>query len=900
MLQRAASNAYSWWWASNIRTKQSKWLDSNLQDMEEKVKTMIKLIEVDADSFAKKAEMYYRRRPELISFVEETFRAYKALADRYDRISGELHKANHTLASAFPDQVQFDMHDDDEDGSPRAFTAIDPSKFRKPTPREMPQLNLRSKNRDTRPAFKKQEKRVNSHVTKENAQEEIDKLQKEILILQTEKEYVKSSYETGMSKFWEIERQITELQDEVCTLQDEFSACSIIDDDEARALMAATALKSCEESLFNIQKQQERSSEEAWLESTRIKDAKHKIKVLKGENCSPENEETYDRGTNLTDVGNFGLKNEMLNLHAICEQVNQHFQLNSDASVVDLAEKIDGLVEKVISLEVTISSQTAQIQNLRSETDELQKHLRGLEQDKANLIVDSNSLNDRLKQAEDELHRIQELEKSMNDGRGLIETHFVEACHSLNDISEKLQSPRYKEQDGTSADSNVGKEVEKLAGGEVLGAQEGPVQAKQQDFPVAEVKQVQSLPEKDPFQIPDKSHAENFEEMASTALGEGELHHKGEISDWQQLLNNEPEDRLKMLLYEYTSILRNYKETKNRMTEMEKKNQQYHFETMEQIQELRSANAVKDQEIRALRRKLFSHNPSKDTANSKKEDHIQNQEEKGNSIQVITAKLDFSTEVVDTKEELKLGHITEKNTTSPTEEKFRAELDSLLEENIDFWLRFSTSYHQIQKFDANFKELESSLHKLKDSEEEGSASASPNQSSKQESAPLEKKLRGLHTELQVWLEQNGLLKGELLSRFMSLCNIQEEISKVSRDSEGEDAKFTPYQAAKFQGELHNMQQENNKVAKELQTGLDHVKALQSEVAKVLSKLRESFDLSGSRGQQQYQNFRHLSTKSKVPLRTFLFGEKRKKPSLFSCISPAMHKQYHHTKSGFPS
>jgi len=31
MLQRAASNAYSWWWASHIRTKQSKWMEQNLQ-----------------------------------------------------------------------------------------------------------------------------------------------------------------------------------------------------------------------------------------------------------------------------------------------------------------------------------------------------------------------------------------------------------------------------------------------------------------------------------------------------------------------------------------------------------------------------------------------------------------------------------------------------------------------------------------------------------------------------------------------------------------------------------------------------------------------------------------------------------------------------------------------------
>ncbi|RWW31329.1 hypothetical protein GW17_00004040 [Ensete ventricosum] len=31
MLQRAGSDGHSWWWASHIRTKQSKWLDGNLR-----------------------------------------------------------------------------------------------------------------------------------------------------------------------------------------------------------------------------------------------------------------------------------------------------------------------------------------------------------------------------------------------------------------------------------------------------------------------------------------------------------------------------------------------------------------------------------------------------------------------------------------------------------------------------------------------------------------------------------------------------------------------------------------------------------------------------------------------------------------------------------------------------
>lgn len=53
---------------------------------------MLKLIEEDADSFARKAEMYYKKRPELIALVEEFYRGYRALAERYDHVTGELRK----------------------------------------------------------------------------------------------------------------------------------------------------------------------------------------------------------------------------------------------------------------------------------------------------------------------------------------------------------------------------------------------------------------------------------------------------------------------------------------------------------------------------------------------------------------------------------------------------------------------------------------------------------------------------------------------------------------------------------------------------------------------------------------------------------------------------------------
>lgn len=80
--------------------------------MDAKVKAMIKLIEEDADSFARRAEMYYKKRPELMKLVEEFYRAYRALAERYDHLTGELRQAHRTMAEAFPNQVSFVLEED--------------------------------------------------------------------------------------------------------------------------------------------------------------------------------------------------------------------------------------------------------------------------------------------------------------------------------------------------------------------------------------------------------------------------------------------------------------------------------------------------------------------------------------------------------------------------------------------------------------------------------------------------------------------------------------------------------------------------------------------------------------------------------------------------------------------
>ncbi|KAH1072034.1 hypothetical protein J1N35_024362 [Gossypium stocksii] len=108
---------YSWWWNSHISPKNSKWLQENLTDMDTKVKQMIKLIEEDADSFARRAEMYYKKRPELMKLVEEFYRAYRAMAERYDHATGVLRQAHRTMAEAFPNQVPLVFGDESPGGS---------------------------------------------------------------------------------------------------------------------------------------------------------------------------------------------------------------------------------------------------------------------------------------------------------------------------------------------------------------------------------------------------------------------------------------------------------------------------------------------------------------------------------------------------------------------------------------------------------------------------------------------------------------------------------------------------------------------------------------------------------------------------------------------------------------
>ncbi|PPD83137.1 hypothetical protein GOBAR_DD19936 [Gossypium barbadense] len=919
MLQRAASNAYSWWMASHIRTKQSKWMEQNLHDMEEKVSQVLKLIEEDGDSFMQKAEMYYKKRPEIISFVEEFFRGYRALADRYDHLSTELQNANNTIAAVCPDQVRFGIDDyDDDDCAPRPRK---PSNNMCKVPK-VPKLPVKELKFITNTKKKVQEKKATkaatavpkSGLTKEEGIGKIDKLQKRILALQTEKEFVKSSYESGLAKYWEVENEIKEMQEKVDTLQDEFGEGKLIDDDEARNLMAATALKSCKDTLDHLQKTQERAVVEAEVEQNRINDARGKLDALKKVLLSNESAAEVSR------IAEERAKKMEAKAANMVEQRKEEMEPKDgdDDDMIDMAEKIDVLVNKVTSLETTVSSQTALIQRLRLENDELLALIQSLEDGKKDNLMDRNHDMKKLTEMEIKLLGVQDLNHSVEDRSNNLQSHLNAAHSNLDELSKKVK-PVEDLETSKSLPASAKKETKEKpkrakAGKEFLTPKpaSSPVEIKtekrsevesekrseehvQVPTPTAtamadESKAISSVPKsvekadepKAVSSVPKSAEEVNEPKAVSSVPKSAEEANEpravssvpksakeGSVSresskvsdDYEELkamakvvgqassliANTVPKSDSKE--HEYAELSRSLEETKKKLMELEANHQNELFELTLQLKELKNSNSKKDEEIRSLRLKV-SRNQSA------------------------------------------LGQLLDSE-KSAVEERFRTNIDELLEENLDFWFRFSSTLYEVQKYQTGVKDLESEVLKLEERSENQEGSSTSKYSVKSDVRPLYKHLREIQTELSLWVEKSMSLKEELKNRFTSLCEIQEEITKALKASaEDEEFRFTSFQAAKFQGEILNMKQENNRVGDELQAGLDLAAALQRDAEKALTKLSEDWGVQGSKS-------RHSSgqqdPRSNVPLRSFIFGvkQKKQKTSIFSVVQG--QRKYH--KSG---
>ncbi|XVF64902.1 hypothetical protein PTKIN_Ptkin09bG0203800 [Pterospermum kingtungense] len=959
MLHRAASNAYSWWWASHIRTKQSKWLEQNLEDMEEKVTGMLKIIEDEGDSFAKRAEMYYQKRPELVSIVEETYRSYRALAERYDHLSKDLQSANRTIATVFPDRVPYALDEEDEEtGSQTSTSSHSPDKSGGQTPSFLKapfarrsQSLLLSRKGQLRKAttLAKGVGFPSSGLRKSEALEEIDKLQKEILAFQTEREFMKSSYEEGYRKFCEIEDQIIQKQKRVCILQDEFGIGSVIDDNEARTLMATRALKSCRESLDKLKEKHEQSTEEARVESRRIRHVNKKFEAIRNKfnslQTNQQQKHEHESPTSEEDnmvFENLSVEKERQDLEELRKEIEDQLEVGSNASLTmsQLVEKIDDLVQRVVNLETAAFSENALVMRLRSDADKLQEKVKSLEEDKEALIEGSDIMKNRINDLEGELSRVKDLVKAVLDQNNSLKTHFTEAICNVNHLSVKLQAVKMDEdaenteisqEAKTGPDEKPDKGIEEheteSAPGDSSALKEDTgteIEGKGKDGSADH----ESSNKFDDDSKPGLEHREEDKEAdqkylseTASSIPDTEIEELGsdeeeEQPDWRQLYLNGLDDREKILLDEYTSVLRNYKEVRKKLNDVEKKNRDGFFELALQIGELKNALASRDGEIQALRQKKSLADENKDGVPAELEGpNLSPSQESTLTYSIQTSPISVQQEKVEednakvtepstttgpetvTESPKKMGErvvqVTQPVVSLPrpvitVEDKIRSAIDDVLEENLEFWLRFSTCFHQIQKYQTSVQDLKAELSTVRQKKnQEGSVKHQP---IKSEARPIYSHFREIKTELTLWLENNAVLKDEVQGRYSTLCNIQEEIARVTKASgSGGETELSGYQAAKFQGEVLNMKQENKKVADELKAGFVRVKQLKHEVEKVMTELEKEL---GASVESTTPRSGSRTGRLRIPLRSFLFGIKLKKQSksMFACGHPTLLKQ----------
>ncbi|XP_074564523.1 protein NETWORKED 2A-like [Curcuma longa] len=818
-MQREERCASAWRWATDIRAEQSDWLENNLREMEQTVTNILRVVESDTNSFPERAELYFKGRSELIGLVKDAYRSYRTLVARLDCVSGELNKANYIIAVNCPDQVQHPMLEEEEDKNfAKAFIPTDPSKINRRTVDR-----FIDKRKTELPVRKVGDTKARSQVDDMKAQEEINDLHKGILALQVEKEAVKSSYESGIVKYWDIEKQIIDMYDEMCWLLDERSAAGVINDVKDDMLATEKTLTSCEHAVGRLQEQRKILLEQVILESERIKITKEKLKALMRDCCESgmDNEEIVTETTEMIFISENveeedSLDKAKLELQTIRDKIKKCFEMSPGVCTVEITGQIDKLVDKVASLKLIVSSQIAQINQLTSDINELEKSAKKLEEEKLILTKDSAVPNVRL--TLDELRKIEAIEKIIRDEELSFHENLIEIIHVINGISEMLL-PCELVENACVADA-LCKDVEIT---EIHDIKEDLVEGIHMNQPLAEL-------------------LEDYFQKKADALLKKSASEVGNKND------------------------------------VEMKNKNYILEMIALIGELVNVITARDGEIQSLRALKAGSNGSAITPSVEDSCHSEMLPSKPATTTKDSEISEFPLQSDSFDYGINVECVNEQKCISSTEEKFRKDVNHLLDKNLEFWLRFSTTHHYVQQLKAKYEELLADINKPSDKKtEEGNS-----QAVKTESESFAKSLGQFKTELVLWSEQSMLLGGELERRFSSLRSMQEEISNiVNIGSSSGEPLFTSDEAIRLQNEAMNMKHESGKSLSQLLLGLDQVRGIQTEIDKQLTILCDNFQVYVS-GDTNDPN------KEGVPLSTF-FDLEPKKPSTFSRILPLLRK-----------
>lgn len=109
-----------WWWfeaEKNTYKNRSPWLQSTLAELDRKTNAILRIIEGDADSFAQRAEMFYKKQPELISMVRDYYRGHRLLVEGYSETFDLEESDMSEVDDPEPEEVQVEKENGAEEDS---------------------------------------------------------------------------------------------------------------------------------------------------------------------------------------------------------------------------------------------------------------------------------------------------------------------------------------------------------------------------------------------------------------------------------------------------------------------------------------------------------------------------------------------------------------------------------------------------------------------------------------------------------------------------------------------------------------------------------------------------------------------------------------------------------------
>ncbi|KAL4588145.1 hypothetical protein LXL04_001025 [Taraxacum kok-saghyz] len=395
---------YSWWWNSHISPKNSKWLQENLTDVDIKVKAMIKLIEEDADSFARRAEMYYKKRPELMKLVEEMYRAYRALAERYVHATGALRQAHKTMSEAFPNQVPT-MSDDQSPNSPYDG---DPQCQ---TPDSRTTFDLSDKDEESDGSVGTTTARRSLKFNDSDDSKEILLLKEALSKLEEEKEKGLKQYMESLERLAKLESEIIHAQEASSQLVDRASKAEA----EAQSLKDALQRIKAEtgenlelyhrglEKLANLERM---IIEQAQEHENVVKDLKEEIERLKA-----EKDAAYDRYNQ-----SMSMQSELELKLTECEKEGMEFRERAEKAeseveklkmvILELTKEKESqgelyqkCLETISSLELRLACAEGEAERLNNEINNGVLKLHGVEEQRDMLEKSNESLHSELESA---------------------------------------------------------------------------------------------------------------------------------------------------------------------------------------------------------------------------------------------------------------------------------------------------------------------------------------------------------------------------------------------------------------------------------------------------------------------------------------------------------------------